>query len=100
MANALIQAFPQRLATLILFESVLILSAVAAGAYARLGDAAWLMFRTDDGVSKALLIAAVCQACLYFSELYDLRRITDRRQLFVRMLQALGAASLILGLVY
>jgi sugar transferase (PEP-CTERM system associated) len=43
---------------------------------------------------------AVCQVCLYYAELYDLRVVADRRELFVRVMQALGSASLVLAALY
>ena len=42
----------------------------------------------------------MCQLSLYYAELYDLRVVADRRELIVRVLQALGAASLVLALAY
>ena len=54
----------------------------------------------EGGVEKALLIAAVSQICLYYADLYDLRLVSDRRELFVRIVQALGAASFILAAIY
>jgi sugar transferase (PEP-CTERM system associated) len=51
-------------------------------------------------LAKALLIAFVCQTCLYYADLYDLRRVADRRELLVRIIQALAAASFILAAVY
>ncbi len=56
--------------------------------------------RDEGGVEKALLIAAVSQICLYYVDLYDLRIVSDRRELFVRIVQALGAASFILAAFY
>jgi sugar transferase (PEP-CTERM system associated) len=47
-----------------------------------------------------LLIAGVCQMCFYFGDLYDLRVVSDRREMFIRVVQGLGVASLILGVVY
>ena len=47
-----------------------------------------------------LLIVGVCQVCLHYADLYDLRAIVDTRDLLVRLLQALGATSLILAVVY
>ena len=54
----------------------------------------------EDGLSKALLIAGVAQVCLYYADLYDLRLLSDRRELFIRILNALASASLILAAVY
>ncbi len=81
-------------------ESALIGEAVVFAAYLRLGVGAWDLMATDHGWWKAALVAAVCQLCLYYADLYDLRVVADRRELFVRALQALGVASLILALVY
>jgi sugar transferase (PEP-CTERM system associated) len=86
--------------TLIACETVLIVFAVVAAAYLRLGDDAWEILTWDDGLPKALLIAGVAQACLYYADLYDLRLLTDRRELFIRILNALASASMILAAIY
>src|SRR5678815_1672438 len=78
---------------LVVFETTLILAAVGVAAYLRLGDGAWEILANDSGIWKTLLVAAVTQACLYYSELYDLHLVSDRRELFIRIVQALGAAS-------
>jgi sugar transferase (PEP-CTERM system associated) len=85
---------------LVLGETSLLLAAVAAGTYARLGDYGWTLLLTTDGLLKASLIVGVCQVCLYYADLYDLRGIVDFVDLAVRLIQALGATSLILALVY
>jgi len=87
-----------RSTTLVVFETVLIVSAIAVSAYVRLGDWSWML--TGGGLFKALVIAVVAQACLYAADLYDLRLVSDRGELFVRIVQALAAASFILGVVY
>jgi sugar transferase (PEP-CTERM system associated) len=38
--------------------------------------------------------------CLHYADLYDLRTVTDTRDLLVRLIQALGATSFILAAVY
>jgi FlaA1/EpsC-like NDP-sugar epimerase len=58
------------------------------------------MMLNEHGVGKALLIAGTCQICLYYTELYDLRLVSDRRELFVRIVQALAAAAFILAALY
>jgi sugar transferase (PEP-CTERM system associated) len=91
----------RRSVMLIVFESALIMVAVAASAAIRLGvEQGRLLFVVGDGLLKAALIAAVCQCSLYFADLYDLRRITDRRDLFVRIIQGLGVTSFLLAAVY
>jgi sugar transferase (PEP-CTERM system associated) len=98
-----------RTLVLILGETSLLLVAVGVGAYVRLGTLAWPMLSrmNDDGAThpaagflRAGVIVLVCQLCLHYSDLYDLRTIVDVRDLLVRLFQALGAASLILALVY
>jgi sugar transferase (PEP-CTERM system associated) len=89
-----------RVAVLIAFETLLIVAAVATAAYIRLGEWAWAIMITEGGGYKALLVAAVCQLCLYYADLYDLRQVAERRELFVRIVQALGAASFVLAAVY
>jgi sugar transferase (PEP-CTERM system associated) len=83
---------------LIVCETMVILGAVYAAAFLRLGARGWDAMHVD--LPKALLIAGVTQLCLYFADLYDFRVIADRRELFVRALQALGATSLILAALY
>jgi sugar transferase (PEP-CTERM system associated) len=49
---------------------------------------------------RASLIAAVLQICLHYRDLYDLRTLSQHRKLIVGLLEALGAASLALALLY
>jgi sugar transferase (PEP-CTERM system associated) len=100
MAKILMHRVSWRLILLIACESALVIEAVVFAAYLRLGDAAWDLMANENGWWKSALIAAVCQLCLYYSDLYDLRVVADRRELFVRALQSLGAASLILAALY
>ena len=87
--------FNVRTAGLIVCETLVIVGAVYLAAYVRLNELEFV-----DRLPKALLIAGVTQLCLYFADLYDLRVISDRRELFLQATQALGATSLILAFVY
>ena len=100
MLRVLAQRLSARSLTLIVFETTLIVSAVAVGAYLRLGDLAWDVALYENGIAKALLIAGVTQLCLYYTDLYDLRLLTDRRELWTRIIQALSTASFILAVLY
>jgi len=100
MARLLRHHVSGRLILMIACESVLIMEAVVFAAWLRLQDAAWLLMANEGGWWKAALVALVCQICLYYADLYDLRIVADRRELFVRALQALGAASMLLAVVY
>jgi sugar transferase (PEP-CTERM system associated) len=85
---------------LVLFETTFIVAAICTAAYIRLGDFTWLLNETPYGVWKTLLVAAVVQGCLYYSDLYDVHLVSDRRELVIRILQALGVASFILAGIY
>lgn len=89
-----------RTAVLVLLETALIVAAVAAAAYIRLGDVAWDLAVDENGLGKTLLVAFVAQICLYYADLYDLRLVSDRRELFIRIIQALSSASFILAAIY
>jgi sugar transferase (PEP-CTERM system associated) len=90
-----------RVVTLVVFEMLLIAGAVCLAVYLRFGydDALFILF-DQNGLLKALLIAGITQACLYYADLYNLKLVSDRRELFIRILQALGAASFILAALY
>jgi sugar transferase (PEP-CTERM system associated) len=90
---------PRKL-VLVLCETALIVGGVFLATWARLGDQAFLTFYIENGFAKAFVIAGVCQLCLHYADLYDLRSITDRRDLFIRIVQALGAASFVLAALY
>jgi len=100
----MIRAFSLRLTarsfTLIACETGFIVAAVFAAAYVRLGAAASTALAEENGLLKALLIAAVAQLALYYTDLYDLRLLSDRRESFTRILNALASASLVLATVY
>jgi sugar transferase (PEP-CTERM system associated) len=49
---------------------------------------------------KILLVTLVCQLCLYYNDFYDLTVVHSSRELVVRLLQAAGAASIVLAAVY
>jgi sugar transferase (PEP-CTERM system associated) len=75
-------------------ELVLIFGSVAL--------AAALQGTPDLGANlwKILLVTLVCQLCLYYNDFYDLTLVHSNRELVVRLLQAVGAASIVLALIY
>jgi len=85
---------------LILGETGFLLGAVVLGIYVRLGSEAWWLLEFEGGWPKAMLIVAVCQLTLHYSDLYDLRGVTGLRDLTVRLTSALGTTSLILAVLY
>jgi sugar transferase (PEP-CTERM system associated) len=100
MAGFFAHRLSGRTLALVACESVLITGALYLAAWARLGADAWLAMTTTGGWPRVVPIVLVCFVCLYYADLYDLHLIADRRELFVRALQALGATSLILAALY
>ncbi len=79
---------------MLLVAAVVTASIVIAGSYA------WEMLTDNTAIFRVLLIVLVCQVCLHYSDLYDLRTIESKKDLARRLLQAIGATSLILGFGY
>ncbi|MCU1240408.1 MAG: hypothetical protein JWO71_1134 [Candidatus Acidoferrum typicum] len=56
----------------------------------------------DDGAywARIVLVVAVCETSLYFNDLYDFLVVRRRTDLFARMTQAVGAACVVLSIIY
>jgi sugar transferase (PEP-CTERM system associated) len=89
-----------RLALLAIGEVAAIAAALYAATYARLGEEGMLLLREPAGWGNIVLLAVVCLLCLYYADLYDGRVLRDRREVFIRLLRALGATSMIVACVY
>ena len=100
MIRVLMQRLSVRSLTLIVFETILIVVAVAIAGYVRLGEFAWILALQEHGLLKTALIAVVAQTCLYYADLYDFRLLADRQEMFIRIIQALASASFILAALY
>lgn len=86
---------------LMMLETSMIILAVTMAATVRLGAEEGLgVVTTAWGLLRAGIVAGVCQLCLFFADMYDLRLVADRRELFVRLLRSLAATTLILAAVY
>jgi sugar transferase (PEP-CTERM system associated) len=85
---------------LIAGETCLLVAAVAGASYVRLGSDTWRLLQNENGLWKALLIVGICQLSLYYADLYDLRGVTSVSDLTPRLIEALGATSLILAAIY
>src|ERR1041385_6474270 len=93
--------FNARTVLLLLVEAMLLFSGLIVAVYLRLGaveaeDA--LILR--NGFYKAALATIFCLASFYLFDLYDFVVIHDRRELVLRLLQALGLAWVALALLF
>jgi sugar transferase (PEP-CTERM system associated) len=86
---------------LLLAEATVVFGAIVAAVYLRLGieDAQYeLMFR--QGFLKTGLATLFCLAAFYLFDLYDFIVMHDRRELILRLVQALGLAWIALALSF
>ena len=76
-------------------EILLIFGSVAIAARAHGGGSA-----VAGDLWKIALVTGLCQICFYYNDLYDLTIVHSSRELLIRLLQAAGAASIIIALLY
>lgn len=86
---------------LAVFETAFIAASVALAASIRLGTEETIeLLLYENGALKTLLVAAIAQVSMYYVDLYDVRIIADRRELFTRLVQSLATTSFALAVVY
>jgi sugar transferase (PEP-CTERM system associated) len=81
-------------------ETALLAAAVVISSALMGGPQAWDLLADNTAILRVLLIVVVCQLCLHYADLYDLRTITTKRDFISRLMRAIGATSLILGIAY
>ena len=81
-------------------ETVLLACAVVISSVLVGGAEAWELLADNTAFLRVLLIVVVCQVCLHYTDLYDLRTINTKKDLVTRVIRAIGATSLILGFAY
>ncbi len=100
MSARLVRTLSGRRGALILIEHLLIVLSVLFAAALRFGFPSPGELASPGVLWRSVLIAAVLQLSLHYCDLYDLRTLQDRRGLMVSLIQALGAASVVLALLY
>src|SRR5688572_18575744 len=53
-----------------------------------------------SAAAKASVVAVLCLVCLYYNDLYNLTVVRSTREVFIRLLQAVGTALILIALVY
>ena len=81
-------------------ETALLAAAVYISSVLLGGPQAWDLVTDNTALLRVLLIVVTCQLCLHYSDLYDVRTISTKRDLAQRLMRAIGATSLILGIGY
>jgi sugar transferase (PEP-CTERM system associated) len=86
---------------LIIAEAVLVYGAMICAVYIRFGliEGAGELLQ-NNGFLKAALAAFLCLAAFYLFDLYDFLIMHDRRELVLRLIQALGLAWIVLAFCF
>ena len=83
---------------LIIAEALLVYGAIIAAVYLRVGvEGASYELVTKHGYEKAAIAGFFCLAAFYLFDLYDFLVMHDRRELVLRLVQALGLAWIALA---
>ena len=93
------QYYPARNFFFALGEGLFIFIAVLLASLIVLGMDSFFI-QSNEIYAKAFLITMVCQMCLYYNDLYNLKVSDSLTEMSIRLLQALGVATIILALVY
>ena len=92
--------FNVRTLLLIIAEALLIFWAMVMAAYLRLGWVdAYYELNEKGGFAKAGVVTIFCLAAFYLYDLYDFVVMHDRRELVLRLIQALGLAWVALAIL-
>jgi sugar transferase (PEP-CTERM system associated) len=81
-------------------ETALLVCAVVVSCILIGGPQSWELLTDNTAILRLSLIVVVTQLCLHYGDLYDLRTITSKRDFATRLMRAIGATSLILGIAY
>jgi sugar transferase (PEP-CTERM system associated) len=93
--------FPRRTVFLALSEACLIALTFCLATIARLGKTnASLMLNYEQGFWKILILTAAFILCMYYFDLYDSTILRNNREVFTRLIQALGIVSIALACIY
>jgi sugar transferase (PEP-CTERM system associated) len=89
-----------RTSLLLLAEAAVVFGAIVGAVYLRLGEDSQNELILRQGFLKAALATLFCLAAFYLFDLYDFIVMHDRRELVLRLVQALGLAWVALALAF
>jgi len=93
--------FSLRTIGLLLADAAIIYGGIILAMYLRLGvEGSRYQLNENNGWLKITLATVVCALILYFYDLYEYTVMTNRRELMLRLVQALGIAWALLALLF
>jgi sugar transferase (PEP-CTERM system associated) len=92
--------FPGRTLLLAVTEAALIVLALAGGVALRYGSDFVFVMSYEGLWSKICVAMGVFMLCMYYYDLYDSNSLNSPREVWTRLVQVLGTACVLLGVVY
>ncbi|MCY7348744.1 MAG: TIGR03013 family PEP-CTERM/XrtA system glycosyltransferase [Pyrinomonadaceae bacterium] len=93
--------FTARTVWLIIADAAIIYGGIILALYVRLGfEGSEYQLNGRNGWVKITLATSICLLILYFYDLYDFTVMGNRRELMLRLVQALGIAWVLLALLF
>jgi len=100
MVRILNAYFPARAVLVCLGEAILVALSFLVVTRVYLGPDTELFLAYEGGAAKILLVTLVFIVCMYYLDLYDTLVLTNRREILVRLLAAIGVGTVIFALLY
>ncbi len=93
--------FSPRIIWLLFSDAAIIYGGIVAGMYIRLGiSGSEYQLNERNGWLKIAFASVVCLLVLYFYDLYEYTVMSNRRELMLRLVQALGISWILLALLF
>jgi sugar transferase (PEP-CTERM system associated) len=92
--------FPVRTVVLAFSELILMYSALIAATYARFRADGTLLLFYEKGWERIGIVCLVCLLCIYYYDLYHSTILASGREVFLRLVQVVGTACIILAVLY
>ena len=92
--------FPTRTLLLALSEITSVFLALYAAVFLCLGTKAAFTLNHQHGYLKIAIVGVICLFCLYYNDLYEPMIVGNPREIRSRLMRALGATCLLVGVLY
>lgn len=92
--------FPARTLLLAFSELFVMYAALIAATYVRFGADGTILLFYESGWQRIGIVCLVCLLCLYYYDLYHSSILASAREVFIRLVQVVGTACIILAVLY
>ncbi|MGH9740048.1 MAG: sugar transferase [Candidatus Acidiferrales bacterium] len=92
--------FPKRTLFLVLCQTLLVFGLLSTIIFIHLGTHLAAVFRNGHEILRVMIFGLICLSCLYYQDVRIFRSISKPGPMLIRLIQALGIASILLALLY